>query len=238
MGENTMHQPDHTANAPRSGHVRAIVRHAEEMIASGDYTAAQRQLAEAWTLDPGNPYIPAIAERIALLQKLSRHESSKIAPRNLTSAADQALQNRIRRLTTVATSLFERGSDRPALEALMKAYLLDPMHPDVVACEKKLLPAWDALRKQGAVPGLPDLSSPAGMSGAAAAVALRLMGKTHPAGETGRGSALQSTQPSALAGKLDALKRQREAQRADHEQALWRNASGTPKVPKERRTPD
>jgi hypothetical protein len=270
MGEKTMHKSDHittitpgvtAATATRNGSVGAIIRRAEQMIASGDYSHAQQHLAEAWTLDPGNPYIPAIVERISLLKKMSRQESSKIgrieeSPRylsislgkefpggvrpaeNQAPVADDELQTRIRRLTTVAVNLFERGSNGPALQSLTKAYLLDPMHPDVIACEQKLVPAWEALRKQTAGLDLQDTFLNGDMPGGAAAAALRFAAESNSAmGASGEPPSL-GTLPPALEKRLDALKRRKEAERIGHERELWHEASGSPRSPGQRKIPD
>lgn len=270
MGEKTMHKSDHTttitpavtaAHATRNESVSAIIRRAEQMIASGDYSHAQQHIAEAWTLDPGNPYIPAIAERISLLKKMSRHESSKIgriegSPRylsisvgkefpggvrpaeNQAPVGDEKLQTRIRRLTTVAVNLFERGSNGPALQSLMKAYLLDPMHPDVIACEQKLLPAWEALRRQTAGLDLQDTFLNGDMPGGAAAATLRFAAESNSAIRTSTEPSSLDALPSALEKRLDALKRRKEAERIEHDQARWHEASGSPRSPGQRKIPD
>lgn len=265
-----MHKSDHTttttpavtaAQDQRNGSVSAMIRRAEQMIASGDYSRAQQHLAEAWTQDPGNPYIPAIAERISLLQKMSRHESSKIAriegsPRYLSISVGREfregvrpaenqepvvkdeLQARIRRLTVVATNLFERGSNGLALQSLMKAYLLDPRNPDVIACEQKLLPAREALRRQNAGLDLGDTCSGEDMPGGAAAAALRLAAESDSAVNASGEPPVPGILPPALQKRLDALKRLKEAERIEHERALWRNASGSPRSPGEHTIPD
>lgn len=56
------------------------------------------------------------------------------------------LQTRIRRLTNAAEGFLENGALKNAFESLMKAYLLDPMSPYVIACEKTVLPAWENMQ--------------------------------------------------------------------------------------------
>jgi hypothetical protein len=255
-----MHKSDHSttitpaataATATRTRSVGGIIRRAEQMIASGDYSHAQQEIADAWTLEPGNPYIPAIVERISLLQKMSRHESSKIGrieggPRylsisigkefpggvrpaeNQTPVVDEELQTRIRRLTTVAVDLFERGSNGPALQSLMKAYLLDPMHPDVIACEQKLLPAWEALKKETAGLDLQDTFLNGDMPGGAAAAALRFAAESDSSVRTSAGPSLSGALPPALENRVEVLKRRKETERINHDRLLWREASGSP----------
>ena len=55
---------------------------------------------------------------------------------------------RVRELTDAAGTLLNRGLSESAFETLMNAYLLDPVSPDVLACEKRVLPAWELFRKQ------------------------------------------------------------------------------------------
>lgn len=249
------------ATATRNGNVGTIIRRAEQMIASGHYSHAQQHLAEAWTLDPGNPYIPAIVERISLLKKMSRHESSKIgliegSPRYLSISVgkefdggvrptenqapmgDDEIQTRIRRLITVAVNLFERGSYGPALQSLTKAYMLDPMHLDVIACEQKLVPAWEALRKRTAGLDLQDTFLNGDMPGGAAAAALRFAAESNSTTGTANQQPSPGALPPALEKRLEALKRRREAERIEHERKLWSEASGSPRSPERRKIPD
>jgi len=260
-----MHKPDHTTtitpadsaiHAMYKGSVSPIIRRAEQLISSGDYQRAQEHLAEAWSLDPGNPYIPAIAERIALLQKMSRHESSKMvrmegSPRYLSISvgkefpggirpaetlmpeAEEALQTQIRRLTLVATNLFERGSYDPAFQSLMKAYLLDPTNPDVIACEQKLLPAWESLKGQAGEFGVQERFSRPDIPSGAAAAALRITAETESAASAHGEPPPLNALPPALQKRLEALMRRKAAERTERERALWREASGSPRSPEQ-----
>src|SRR5512143_2207987 len=58
--------------------VGEIIRRAEKSIAGQEYKLAQDLLSEAWRLDPGNPYIPAIVERVQILQGMASEFASQM----------------------------------------------------------------------------------------------------------------------------------------------------------------
>ncbi len=154
--------------------VADLIRSAERFIASGKFELAQEQLATAQTLDPQNKYIPAIIDRIRVLKQpapiapagvenllqepdadSSRYLSVTVGKEfksGVKSATEEAaqtprdLQARIRRLTSAAESYYDNGSYKNAFDSLMKAYLLDPMSPFVIACEKTVIPAWQRMQ--------------------------------------------------------------------------------------------
>jgi hypothetical protein len=72
----------------------------------------------------------------------------------------QNAEARIVRLTSNAQNYLKRGQSALAFDTLMEAYLLDPVHPLVISCEKAVLPAWETFRKQqimsGAAPPATD----------------------------------------------------------------------------------
>jgi len=61
----------------------------------------------------------------------------------------EELKLRIRDLTDTAQILMNRGLRESAFASLMKAYLLDPLNPDVLRCEKRVLPAWELTKHSG-----------------------------------------------------------------------------------------
>ena len=155
-----------------------LIRSAERFIASGKLALAQEQLSVAQVLDPDNRYIPAILDRIKFLQQ-PQHSATpgldKLPQESVTDTQrylsltvgtafksgvkgkdDQPtelpsqLQQRIRRLTNAAENFLESGALKNAFESLMKAYLLDPMSPYVIACERTVLPEWKRVRSGGA----------------------------------------------------------------------------------------
>ena len=160
-----------------------LIRSAERFIASGKLALAKEQLSSALGIDPNNSYISAILERLDVLetraaadapavqhfnslqdQKDTRYLSLTVGPefRNgVRSSEDEPLlsageiQNRIRRLTSAAENFLENGAYKNAFDSLMKAYLLDPLSPFVLACEKTVLPVWERARaSKGSHPDL------------------------------------------------------------------------------------
>ncbi len=151
-----------------------LIRSAEKYIASGKLALAKEQLSSAKGRDPNNSYIPAILERLEVLERMVAGDSSSIRNFNalqdnkssrylsvtvgsgfrngVRSEIDEAqlsgkeIQIRVRRLTSAAENFLENGACKNAFESLMKAYLLDPMSPYVIACERTVLPAWERLR--------------------------------------------------------------------------------------------
>jgi hypothetical protein len=69
------------------------------------------------------------------------------------AATGKDVQSQISRLTGAAEQYLKRGQSALAFDSLMEAYLLDPLNPLVVSCEKNVLPAWESFRnKQSATP--------------------------------------------------------------------------------------
>jgi hypothetical protein len=65
------------------------------------------------------------------------------------------LESQITRLTGAAEQYLKRGQSALAFDSLMEAYLIDPLNPLVVSCEKNVLPAWEEFRsKQAPAPAL------------------------------------------------------------------------------------
>ena len=146
--------------------VSDIIRSAEKFLSEGRYDVALEQLHQAQGLDPSNQYIDAIivrAEnlRTALVNPVQGRDSALEGSRYLSvtvgrefsggirsdeGGSPEQIRLQIRQLTDTATVLLNRGLSESAFESLMKAYLLDPMNPDVVACEKRVLPAWEKQR--------------------------------------------------------------------------------------------
>jgi len=63
------------------------------------------------------------------------------------------VQSQVTRLTGAAEQYLKRGQSALAFDSLMEAYLLDPLNPLVVSCEKNVLPAWESFRnKQSTTP--------------------------------------------------------------------------------------
>lgn len=155
--------------------VSDIIRSAERFLSEGRYDVALEQLNQARGLDPSNQYIDAIIVRAQNLRATrisptqgrdpalegSRYLSVTVGKEfgggirpDEGGSADQ-IRLQIRQLTDTATVLLDRGLSENAFESLMKAYLLDPMNPDVIACESRVLPAREKARQALAAPS-PD----------------------------------------------------------------------------------
>lgn len=159
------------AAGPHPPNVTEFIRAAEKFMSAGMYALAIDQLLLAHKLEPKNQYIGAIIERAEALRTGTGSQSKRNVPssdpgRFLSvtvgkefehgikqpgeEAALTPLETRakVRQLVESADALLGRGQSENAFEALMKAYLLDPVAPEVIACEGKVLPVWELARKQ------------------------------------------------------------------------------------------
>ena len=135
--------------------VSELVRTAEQQLLSGRPELALERLRHAQELDPDNQYIQAIIQRAEIGGQKSpaggpvpAHQS----PRYLSvtvgrdsgpggspaSSSPEGLsleetRRRIRQLTDTAQVLLNRGLRESAFDTLMRAYLLDPLNPDVLS---------------------------------------------------------------------------------------------------------
>lgn len=169
--------------------VSKMIRVAEKFMQEGRYTLAIEQLTLASELDPGNMYIGAIVERARHLQETDKRKFGSLegfgpssgfdGHRYLSVTVGKQFDNgirqasdepssaedvsvRVRQLTETAQILLKRGLGESAFESLMKAYLLDPVSPDVIACEQRVLPVWESIQEQRAAD---DASSNPALSG-------------------------------------------------------------------------
>ncbi|MDH3251801.1 MAG: hypothetical protein OEM41_03355 [Ignavibacteria bacterium] len=149
------------------------IRDAERLIAAGEYEKALERLSIAQKLDPDNQYIMAIIDRIGALQAHrsiadlhpgviqipgsragdGRYLNVTVGTEFDTGVLDTStvgasgeVQADIRALTMTAEVYLKQGLLNKAFEQLMQAYLLDPVHPAVMACEQHILPSWEKAR--------------------------------------------------------------------------------------------
>ena len=234
-----------SVNASKSASgVSQFIRTAERHMANGKYVMALEQLSFAQALEPQNQYIQAIIERVRSLQQASgttvapapapvtagnRYLSVTVGKEFVSGIKDlqedtltspQEVQSRVRELTDTAQILLNRGLNESAFDALMKAYLLDPLSPEVLSCEKRVIPAWELARKQGT--SVPVREQSAGVSSPV----------SDPPSGRHRESPSQrmSASPATDVQRIEALKEQKEAERRERERALWREASSLPKT--------
>lgn len=220
--------------------VSEIIRQAEKQIASQEFQRAQDLLSEAWRLDPGNLYIPAILERVQVLQSLAREVMQQASVLDSPSSlpitvgnqfrtgirqvkkplSNQESEARIRRLLTAAISLYERGAYVSAYETVLKAEEIDPQHPNVVEWKQKITSAQEgSINRRSSAEAMRHRED---LPGVAAAMAAKLLLKDPP----------QNAQPappgedySTFNERLAALRRHREEERSARERALWQQAS-------------
>lgn len=164
------------APAPKgSESASQYVRAAERYMLAGKFETALEQLAIAQGIEPDNKYILAVIERANAMHRGSSHRSpSATMPpeaesgesRYLSLTVGKEFENgikggrpepqltpeevhlRVHQFVANADALLSRGQSESAFESLMKAYLLDPLAPEVLSCEKRVLPAWESTRNQ------------------------------------------------------------------------------------------
>lgn len=162
--------------AQPAGSASQYVRAAERYLLLEKFDMAMEQLAAAQQLEPNNQYILAVLERAQMLQHRGTLKDSEKKPdpgktetqghrylsvtvgrqfdsgirgmREDSPLSAQEVRLRVRQHVATAEALLSRGLSENAFESLMKAYLLDPLAPEVLACEKKVLPAWELTRNR------------------------------------------------------------------------------------------
>jgi hypothetical protein len=141
--------------------ITQLISEAEKHIETRQYSVALEQLAAVEKIEPNNESIHMIREMVKSLQTEKPKQSAfkpflsvTVDPKSPTGirrdhpTPPNSLQKRIRGLTISAEHFLVRGDVDNAFELLMRAYLLDPVAPEVVACEKHVLPAWQKLHGQ------------------------------------------------------------------------------------------
>jgi tetratricopeptide (TPR) repeat protein len=165
-----------TSAVQPAGSASQYVRAAERYLLLEKFDMAMEQLAAAQQLEPDNQYILAVLERAQMLQhRINQKDSGKTPGPGRTETqghrylsvtvgrqfdngirdmredpplSAQEVRLRVRQHVATAEALLSRGLSENAFESLMKAYLLDPLAPEVLACEKKVLPAWELTRNR------------------------------------------------------------------------------------------
>lgn len=216
--------------------ITQLIRSAERFISMQKFGFAREQLELAQTLDPRNSYISAIIERVKMAEGRIQGDrlTVSVGPEFRTGVKSnldepeippKELQAQIRHLTSVAEQFLEKGSYDNAFDSLMKAYLLDPVSPYVISCEKAVLPVWQRNHGIGTT-GNPTTSSNNFQRKSS-------MSQSTHLDSSGSGSGLQSklaSHPEDQSKRLEALKLQKEMERRERERALWRQASSPPKT--------
>jgi len=134
------------------------------------------QLSRAQQLEPGNQVVQTIMEKVRTLQEEEKQgtfqqglpggdpalqsgrflsvtvgknfEQGIKSQRDEPQTSPDEVRMRVHELTETAQILLNRGLRESAFDALMKAYLLDPLSPEVISCEKRVLPIWEQQHPQ------------------------------------------------------------------------------------------
>jgi hypothetical protein len=137
--------------------VSQYVRTAEQLLHAGKYAMALEALSVAQELDPYNASVRTILDRALMLQAHStaRYLSVTVGKefaQGVRTAEDesalsqQEIRARVQYLVEVADVFLDRGMTESAMDSLMRAYLLDPLAPEVISSEKKILPVLEMMR--------------------------------------------------------------------------------------------
>jgi hypothetical protein len=158
------------------GAVSSFVRAAEDCLSMGNLSQAMEQLSQARKLEPNNEVVRTIMEKVRTLQETEKRGSlrkglsgsdaglesgrflsvtvGKQFERGIRGEGEEPqesqddVQMRVQELTETAQILLNRGLRESAFDALMKAYILDPLSPEVISCEKRVLPLWEQGHQQ------------------------------------------------------------------------------------------
>lgn len=240
VNDDLSHELSRFAERPRfDDSVSQLIRSAERFMSLRKYAFAEDQLNLAKSLEPNNAYIWAIQERLRSIKMQSPQSALETTITDSDANTERYLsvtvgsefetgfkskpaeaaknpkeiQADIRQLTNVAENFLEKGLNEKAFESLMKAYLLDPVSPYVLSCEKMVLPAWEATH-----------SKPAQLNG-------KFSIRTE---DTEGGIAMSHIQEKALSAeeqkRMDTLRLQKEFERKEREREMWRQASSPPKM--------
>ena len=236
-----------------TGGASHLIRSAERLAASGRFDFAIEQLTVAQRLDPENRYIHAIIDRIRVLQDNAQDESSNpdsisersgqlsvtVGPQfadGLKSkeggqqTTDEDVPKKIRFLTNMANQFVENGLSEKAFDSLMKAYLLDPISPYVIAAEKTVLPAWEFTRTQNN-PQTGQPESTIGTSNMSKLATENMIPSNSDRANSAFTSAQsRSPQSSDEQLRMEVLRQQKEHERVEKERGIWREASKAPRV--------
>jgi hypothetical protein len=150
--------------------VSQYVRTAEQLLSAGKYAMALEALSVAQELEPHDASVRAILDRALMLQAQTRSRYLSVTVGNqfaggVRTAEDEfplsqeETRARVRYLVEVADVFLDRGMTESALDSLMRAYLLDPLAPEVISSEKKILPVLEIMRNSS-LSSSPDAPEP------------------------------------------------------------------------------
>ena len=137
--------------------VSQYVRAAERLLDAGKYAMALEALSVAQEFEPHNASVRDVLDRALTLQARDRGEYFSVTvgnefPHGIRTAEDesalsqQEIRARVQYLVEVADVFLDRGMTESALDSLMRAYLLDPLAPEVLSTERRILPVLEMMR--------------------------------------------------------------------------------------------
>lgn len=230
--------------------VSELIQSAERFIGQNKYEQALKQINIAQSLDPGNKYLQAIIYRIQALQTefqsgkqhvgVEHHDSRYLSltignefPSGFKEAHPTVdIQHEIRHLTSVAENFLEKGATERAFDSLMKAYLLDPVSPYVIACEKTVLPAWSNAHQSAQLSDMAPVSTSAvspkdGLINQTESIRVTSQNKLHedPSPKQSTPSTNGAASTPTPEERLELLKRQKNLERQDRERAILKESA-------------
>lgn len=139
-----------------------FIRAAERYLQGKQYSRALEQLRYAQNCEPDNKYIIAIIERVLSLSTTEANPAQPDPNRYLSVTVGPSFEEGIKpvdnspvefpqhelikEFTSIARGYVKIGLPEAAFNALMKAYLIDPIDPEVVSCEREVIPVWNSAR--------------------------------------------------------------------------------------------
>jgi hypothetical protein len=146
------------------GRIAQLISRAEHHIAQEEYSNAIACLDAAEQIEPGNRSVRMLKELLTSLQSRAQRKTflMRFFPRRLPKSIERTnaeaplgeneLRKRVSSLTGRADYHLAHGAVESAYKSLQRASVLDPLSPDVLACEKRVLPALQQLRAKNSVP--------------------------------------------------------------------------------------
>jgi len=134
-------QQDEAKRKAQEGKLQEGIAAARATIAAGGLEDAREQLRFLRVLDPANP---ALAELEREIDAAEADERRKQEEREQRRAAEeeqkrQALAEAVHRFIDTANRFADLGNFPEALRTITRAYLLDPVNPDLRKCEQTIL---------------------------------------------------------------------------------------------------
>jgi hypothetical protein len=117
------------------------------LLAAGKSGMALEALSVAREMDPSDVRIQTFLDNALLLAAHGAVDPGFPPPGDRERGGDaQDIRSRVRYLVDAADGFLARGLNESAFESLLCAYLLDPLAPEVMASEERILPILNIMR--------------------------------------------------------------------------------------------